>query len=90
MKVKCIAQEHNAVPWLGLKSRPLDLECNVLTIDIRPPHHPFIIKAYKVDNWKGMFIITVNLTKSTGNRLKSFNDLLMLVVACSSMTVKYI
>ena len=35
MRVMCLAQEHNAVPWPGLKCRPFDPESNTLTI--RPP-----------------------------------------------------
>ena len=40
MRVKCLAQEHNVVPWLGLKPRPLDPESGALTI--RPLHLPLI------------------------------------------------
>ena len=35
VRVKCPAQEYNAVPWPRLKPGPLDLESNALTI--RPP-----------------------------------------------------
>ena len=35
MRVKCLAQEHNAVPWPGLKPGLFDTESSVLTI--RPP-----------------------------------------------------
>ena len=34
-RVKCLAQEHNAVPRPGLEPGPLDLEYSALTI--RPP-----------------------------------------------------
>ena len=35
MRVKCLAQEHNAVPRPGLEPRPFDPESSALTI--RPP-----------------------------------------------------
>ena len=38
MRVKCLAQEHNAVPQPGLEPGPFDLESSALTI--RPPHLP--------------------------------------------------
>ena len=38
MGVKCLAQEHNAVPRPGLEPGPSDPESSALTI--RPPHHP--------------------------------------------------
>ena len=38
VRVKCLAQEHNAVPWPGLEPGPLDPESSALTI--RPPHLP--------------------------------------------------
>ena len=38
--IKCLAQEHNAVPRLGLKPVPLDLEFSLQTI--RPPHLHFV------------------------------------------------
>ena len=44
MRVKCLVQEHNAVPRLGLEPpRPPDLESNVLAI--RPPRLPSIDHA---------------------------------------------
>ena len=36
VRVKCLAQENNAMPRLGLKPRPLDPESSALTT--RPPH----------------------------------------------------
>ena len=36
MRVKCLAQEHNAVPQPGLEPGPFDPESRTLTI--RPPH----------------------------------------------------
>ena len=39
MKVKCLVQEHNAVPWPRLEPGPIDLESSALTI--RPPRHPY-------------------------------------------------
>ena len=41
MGVKCLAQEHNTVPWPGLKPGPFDPESSALTI--RPPRLPQII-----------------------------------------------
>ena len=38
MGVKCLAQEHNAVPRPGLEAGPFDPESSPLTI--RPPHLP--------------------------------------------------
>ena len=38
MRVKCLAQEHKAVPRPGLEPRPLDPESSALTI--RPPRLP--------------------------------------------------
>ena len=38
MSVKCLAQEHNAVPQPGLEPGPPDPESSVLTI--RPPRLP--------------------------------------------------
>ena len=38
MRVKCLAQEHNAVPWPGLEPGPPDPESSALTI--RPPRLP--------------------------------------------------
>ena len=38
MRVKCLAQEHNAVLLLGLEPRPLDAEWSALAI--RPPYLP--------------------------------------------------
>ena len=38
MRVKCLAQEHIALPLPGLKLGPFDLESSALTI--RPPHLP--------------------------------------------------
>ena len=35
MRVKCLAQEHNAAPWPGLKPGPPDPESSAATI--RPP-----------------------------------------------------
>ena len=32
MGVKCLAQEHNAVPWPGLEPGPFDPESSALTI----------------------------------------------------------
>ena len=32
MRVNCLAQEHNAVPWPGLEPRPIDPEFSSLTI----------------------------------------------------------
>ena len=32
MRVKCLAQEHNAVPWPGLEPGPTDPESSALTI----------------------------------------------------------
>ena len=40
MRVKCLAQEHNAVPWPGLEIGPLDPESNALTIN--PPRLMFL------------------------------------------------
>ena len=39
MGVKCLAQEHNAVPQPGLKPGAFDPESKELTI--RPPHLPY-------------------------------------------------
>ena len=41
MRVKCLAQEHNALSWSGLKHRPLDMESSALTI--RPLHFPLVV-----------------------------------------------
>ena len=38
MRVKCLAQEHNAVLWPGLEPGPFDPESSALTI--RPPRLP--------------------------------------------------
>ena len=38
MRVKCLAQEHNAVPWPGLEPGPPAPESSALTI--RPPRLP--------------------------------------------------
>ena len=38
VRVKCLAQEHNAVPWPRLEPQLLDLESSALTI--RPPRLP--------------------------------------------------
>ena len=35
--VKCLAKEHNAVPWPGLEPGLFDLESSVLTIATAPP-----------------------------------------------------
>ena len=32
MRVRCLVQEHNAVPWPGLEPGPLDSESSALTI----------------------------------------------------------
>ena len=40
MGVKCLAQEHNAVPRPGLEPEPFDPESSALTI--RPPRHPLL------------------------------------------------
>ena len=40
IRVKCLAQEHNAVPRQGLESRPPDPESSALTI--RPPRLPIV------------------------------------------------
>ena len=37
VRVKCLAQEHNAVSWPGFKPRLLNQECSTLTI--RPPYY---------------------------------------------------
>ena len=39
MRVKCLAQEHNAVPWLGLE---VDLSIQSSALTIRPLHLPMI------------------------------------------------
>ena len=38
LRVKCLVQEHNAVPWLGFEPRLPDLELRALTI--MPLHLP--------------------------------------------------
>ena len=43
MRVKCLAQEHNAVPRPGLKLGPFNPESSTLTI--RPPHLPIDIEG---------------------------------------------
>ena len=40
MRVKCLAQEYNTVPWVGLKHGPPDPESSTLTI--RPPLLPLV------------------------------------------------
>ena len=40
MGVKCLAQEHNAVPRPGLEHEPFDPESSALTI--RPPRLPLL------------------------------------------------
>ena len=42
MRVRCLALEHNAVPWTGLVPGPLDPESKALTI--KPPCLPQSIK----------------------------------------------
>ena len=42
MGVKCLAQEHNAVPWPGLEPGTSDPESSALTI--RPPRLPLTSK----------------------------------------------
>ena len=44
MRVKCLAQEHNAVPRSGLEPRPPDPESSALTI--RPPRLPYIMYTW--------------------------------------------
>ena len=39
MRVKCLAQEHNAVPWPGLQPEPPDLESSALIIRPSPLPH---------------------------------------------------
>ena len=41
MGVKCLAQEHNAVPRPGLDPGPFDPESSALTI--RPPRFPLFV-----------------------------------------------
>ncbi len=48
MRIKHLAQEHNAVPQLGLKLRPLDLESSALSIRPSLSHNEIII--LKSDN----------------------------------------
>ena len=54
MRVKCLAQEHNTMPWPGLEPGPLDPESSALTT--RPPRLPplyergtFLVKSCKVE-----------------------------------------
>ena len=42
MRVKCLAQEHNAAPWPGLEPGPPDPESSALTN--RPPRLPWTKK----------------------------------------------
>ena len=47
MRVKCLAQEHNTVPWPGLEIRPSHPEYSVLTI--RPPQGVgLVLKQYSI------------------------------------------
>ena len=41
VRVRCLAQEHNALPWPGLKPGPPDTESSALTI--RPLPLPFTV-----------------------------------------------
>ena len=64
MRVKCLAQEHNEVPCLGLEPRLFDLEYGMLTI--RPLDLPHIttylreISSPVFSNTSFLDILTLN------------------------------
>ena len=49
-RVKCLAQEHNAVPQSGLEPRPLDPES--IAVIIRPPHLHCILMYQLLKPWR--------------------------------------
>ena len=63
MRVKCLAQEHNAAPRPGLEPGPFDPESSALTI--RPPRLP--CKVHARCKLKGQNFLTsekeLNLTR---------------------------
>ena len=63
MGVKCLAQEHNAVPQPGLEPGPSDPESSALTI--RPPRHPqlIIIIYYAVQGGSQFLTRLAHLTR---------------------------
>ena len=63
MRVKCLAQEHNAVPWPGLKLTPLHPELRALTI--RPPRLPHFIIMHNKKYSKHPHIRTHNFRGQT-------------------------
>ena len=60
MRVKCLAQEHNAVPRPGLQPRPPDPESSALAI--RPLHH-FVIQVSKL-SIKHCLLLIINFNLS--------------------------
>ena len=70
MRVKCLAQEHNAMTWPGIEPGPFDTESSALTA--RPPRLP--LQSYGSLNrfhWprrasKGLVINVVFLTHLCG------------------------
>ena len=57
MGVKCLAQEHNAVPWPGLEPGTSDPESSALTI--RPPRHPpfSTLQKHKINPFHGLMLL---------------------------------
>ena len=67
MRVKCLAQEHNAVPRPGLEPGPLDPES-------RPPRLPqFLFRLRRYSNTRdcfiGCYLNTSNFVKNTPLRI---------------------
>ena len=52
MGVKCLAQEHNAMPRPGLEPGTSDPESSALTI--RPPRLPLYILSLSITRYKGV------------------------------------
>ena len=66
MGVKCLAQEHNAVPRPGLEPGPFDPESSALTI--RPPRlpsHPEYCTLKKKVSLNSLFLSNVNGTETS-------------------------
>ena len=59
MRVKCLAQEHNAVPQTGLEPGPPDPESSALTI--RPPRLPRICCGSILSLVQILFSFVLNL-----------------------------
>ena len=80
MRIKYLAQEHNAVPRPGLEPGPPDLESSALTV--RPPRLPHIVHMYSsvlfVCLFSGDQIVSVNGHPVMG---KSYSQVIELIVS---------